>query len=89
MTLDQVVAERERVLARMASIQGVVPRPSMANFVLFDVEEHEKVYKRLLKKGVSVRDVSKYEELRSSLRVTIGSPEENEDFLKALAVAVK
>jgi histidinol-phosphate aminotransferase len=88
-TVEHIIQERERVLARMSSIPGVVPRPSMANFVLFEVLEHEKVYRRLHRRGITVRDVSGYDELKSSLRVTIGTPEENEAFLNALAEAVK
>lgn len=88
-TVEHIIQERERVLARMSSIPGVVPRPSMANFVLFEVVEHEKVYRRLHRRGITVRDVSGYDELKSSLRVTIGTPEENEAFLNALVEAVK
>ncbi|MBL8898893.1 MAG: histidinol-phosphate transaminase [Planctomycetes bacterium] len=88
-TVEQIIQERERVLARMSTIPGVVPRPSMSNFVLFEVLEHEKVYRRLHRLGITVRDVSGYDELKSSLRVTIGTPEENEAFLNALAEAVK
>ncbi|MBK9384573.1 MAG: histidinol-phosphate transaminase [Planctomycetes bacterium] len=88
-TVEHIIQERERVLARMSCIPGVVPRPSMANFVLFEVLEHEKVYRRLHRRGITVRDVSSYDELKSSLRVTIGTPEENEAFLNALAEAVK
>ncbi|MCB9881537.1 MAG: aminotransferase class I/II-fold pyridoxal phosphate-dependent enzyme [Planctomycetes bacterium] len=77
--------ERERVMARMSAIPGVTPRPSMSQFVYFEVTEHERVFKNLRKEGVSVRDVSKYEQLKNSLRITVGAPDENERFLDVLS----
>ena len=44
--------------------------------------------KRLLRLGVIVRPLAGYE-MPDHLRVTIGTPAENEAFLKALAAALK
>jgi len=58
--------------------------PSVGNFLTFDVREAPgPVYERLLRQGVIVRPVANYG-LPTHLRVTIGTPTENERFLKAL-----
>ncbi len=57
---------------------------SYANFILIDLEEDPKsVYESLLREGVIVRPVGGYG-LRTHLRVSVGLPQENERFIKAL-----
>jgi histidinol-phosphate aminotransferase len=62
--------------------------PSHGNFITVRVGKAAEVFKRLLKRGVIVRPVTGYE-LPEHLRVTIGTPEENERFLSALAASQK
>lgn len=59
--------------------------PSVANFVLIDVERNgEEVFQKLLPKGVIVRPMGEYN-YPEFIRVTIGTKEQNVKFLKALA----
>ena len=62
--------------------------PSFGNFITVRVGRAAEIYKRLLKRGVIVRPVAGYE-LPEHLRVTVGTPEENERFLAALAASLK
>ena len=66
--------------------------PSHGNFITLRVAAGGKsaaeVYKRLLRRGVIVRPVAGYG-LPEHLRVTVGTPEENEKFLGALAASLK
>jgi histidinol-phosphate aminotransferase len=62
--------------------------PSYGNFITIRVGKASEVFKRLLKRGVIVRPVAGYE-LPEHLRVSIGTPEENERFLTALAQSLK
>ena len=58
--------------------------PSVGNFVSVNVgKDGASVYDELLHEGVIVRPVANYQ-MPNYLRVTIGLPEENERFLKAL-----
>jgi histidinol-phosphate aminotransferase len=77
-----IVSERERLFSEMAKIKGIKPYLSEANFILFRVKDPDRTYKRLMKKGVLVRNMRGVVE--GCLRVTIGSPEENKIFVKAL-----
>lgn len=57
--------------------------PSVANFVTVKVGAAPAVYQGLLKRGVIVRPVGNYA-LPEFLRVTVGTPAQNERFLDAL-----
>src|SRR5690349_12840895 len=67
--------------------------PSHGNFITIRVAQGGKtapdVYKRLLRRGVIVRPVGGPYELPEHLRVTIGTPQENDRFLSALAASLK
>lgn len=85
--IKTIVSERERLLREMERIEGVAPYPSEANFILFRVKDPDRLYRRLLKKGVLVRNMN--DGVRGCLRVTVGTPTENTAFLKALRQYVK
>ena len=79
-----LIEERNRVFEAMKQIPGIHAFPSDANFILFEVDEAKKVLKALQSKGVLIRDMTSYPKLEKGLRVTIGTPEENNLFLAAL-----
>jgi histidinol-phosphate aminotransferase len=62
--------------------------PSHGNFVSVKVGKAAEVFKRLLRRGVIVRPVAGYG-MPEHLRITIGTAEENEKFLQALAASLK
>ncbi len=62
--------------------------PSYGNFISLRVGRANDVYKRLLRRGVIVRPVAGYQ-LPEHLRITIGTPAENERFLAALGASLK
>lgn len=58
--------------------------PSLANFITINIQQDAKIiYEKLLQKGVIVRPLNAYG-LPTHLRVTIGTHEQNERFLKTL-----
>ena len=63
--------------------------PSFGNFLTIRVGKAADVYKRLLRRGVIVRPVGGGYQLPEHLRVTIGTPRENEKFLAALAASLR
>jgi histidinol-phosphate aminotransferase len=82
-----VVSERRRLLEEMEGIEGVRTFPSEANFILFQVDDPDRVARALLKKGILVRNIK--EAVKGCLRVTVGTPQENTAFLKALAASAR
>lgn len=66
--------------------------PSQANFVLVDVAplKAKKVTENLLKKGIIVRSCDSFREAGDSLiRVTVGTPEQNEKVIRAFEISKK
>ena len=63
--------------------------PSYGNFITVRVGRAPEIYKRLLKRGVIVRPVGGAYQLPEHLRVTIGTADENERFLSALAASLR
>lgn len=84
-----IVDERTRVSAALAALPVDV-FSSGANFVLFRPRELDgrKVWQGLLDRDVLVRDCSGWPRLGGCLRVTIGTPAENDAFLDALTEVV-
>jgi histidinol-phosphate aminotransferase len=80
-----LVEERGRLTARLADLPVDV-FPSAANFVLFRPRDHDggTVWRGLLDRSVLVRDCSSWPRLEGCLRVTIGTPGEDDAFLAAL-----
>lgn len=66
------------------TLLGVHYTPSVGNFLLVDTgRDCEEYFARLLEEGVIVRPMKLYS-FPTSLRVTVGTHEENEQFLEAL-----
>lgn len=80
-----ILKERQRLFTEMKMMDHITVFASDANFFLFRVANANRTFKALAQKGVIVRNVSDEGLLKNCLRVTVGSPKENEVFLKVLA----
>jgi histidinol-phosphate aminotransferase len=80
--IKSIISERERLFNELSKMEGIKPYPSEANFILFRIKDPDRIYRALLKKGVLVRNMKGV--VDGCLRVTVGTPEENRIFLKAL-----
>jgi len=81
-----VVGERERVRAELLALPGVSVTPSQANFLWFRTEKPAReVFQGLGDRGVLVRSFhQRGGRLANQLRVTIGTPGDNDRFLTSL-----
>ncbi len=78
--------ERERVAGALRMIRAITHVwPSDANFVYAEAEDAPAVCARALARGVLIRDFSWSADMPGGLRITIGTPEENDLLLEALA----
>ena len=88
--VQQIVAERKRIAATLAELEVDV-FPSGANFILF--RPHHKpgrqVWQELLDRSILIRDCSGWPRLADCLRVTVGTREENDEFLAAMKEILK
>ena len=86
-TLSYVAKEKE-LLYKAFDRMGLKYVESATNFILVDVKKDcKEVFDALLKKGVIVRDMKAWG-INTSIRVTIGTKDENKVFLKALKEAL-
>ncbi len=85
----RIVGERERVVAAMRAIPRITLFPTRANFVTFRAERNSKeIFEALFAHGILVRDVSAYPRLANCLRISIGSPEQNDRVIETLREVV-
>jgi histidinol-phosphate aminotransferase len=86
----QIVAERERVSATLGTLALDV-FPSGANFILFRPQSKpgRRVWQELLDRSILIRDCSGWPRLIDCLRVTMGTREENDEFLAAITEIVQ
>ena len=59
--------------------------PSDANFLLAKMKNARNIYEQLCQKGIIVRDRSKVVLCEDSLRITVGTPEENKQLIEELS----
>ena len=83
--IAEIVSERGRVLEGLAK-NPVIRKihPTDANFVLVEVDEPRTIYDRLIGAGIIVRDRSRIKGCEGCLRITIGTPKENDRLLETL-----
>ena len=87
--IDSIKKERIRLLDELAKIKSINTYPSDANFILFQASENgEKVFRNLMENGILVRNLGSHPMLKNCLRVTIGTRDENDQFLDRLAKAI-
>jgi histidinol-phosphate aminotransferase len=84
--VEQVKAERTRLLAELATIPFLEAAPSQANFLwVKTAHPAEELFKTLGERGVLVRSFhSSAGRMARQLRITVGAPEENEELLRCL-----
>jgi histidinol-phosphate aminotransferase len=87
-------AERERLLARLRSAPGVTAFDSAANFILFRLaggsEAADRVFAQVRARGILIKNRAHVHPLLAGcLRVTVGTPEENDAFVAALFASLQ
>ncbi len=86
-----VRGERQRVLAALRATPGVAAYDSAANFILFRLlrASADTVFAGLKASGILIKNVAHMHQLLAGcLRATVGTPAENDAFLRALSALV-
>ena len=83
--IRQTVAEREKLTIELSLLDFVEKiYPSDANFLLVKTSDPIFIYQSLVSQGIIVRDRSRVDLCEGCLRITIGTPEENELLVRTL-----
>ena len=80
--IDLILEQRDWLADKMKKISGLEIFPSDSNFILFRVGGNSgEVFNRLVEKGILIRDLNSHPRLANCLRVTVGTHEENVEFI--------
>jgi histidinol-phosphate aminotransferase len=83
--IKETLEQRDRLVLTLKHFDFVLDiYPSDANFILVKTTDPKGIYNFLVGQGIIVRDRSKIELCEGSLRITVGTPEENDVLLKTL-----
>lgn len=86
---EQIKQDRVWLYERLVEVADVRPYVSNANFILFHVMHADKIFQELKKRGVLIKNLNKAHPLLvDCLRVTVGTPLENEQFIQALQESI-
>jgi histidinol-phosphate aminotransferase len=83
--VDEILTQRDKLIKALRSVK-VVDKifHSDANFVLVRVKDAPATYHYLMDKGIVVRDRSRVTLCYNCIRITVGTPQENEVLIQAL-----
>ena len=81
-----IISERQRLFEALSAIRGLEPVASQANFMIVRSKiAPAEVFNELVEHDILIRDVSGYPMLNEYFRVSVGTPEENDLLISALA----
>jgi histidinol-phosphate aminotransferase len=89
--VQAICAERERLYRALAGLPALTVYPSQANFLLFraPTAQGPRLFEALRRSGILIKNLDHAgPALRDCLRVTVGTPQENDAFLAALTRAL-
>jgi histidinol-phosphate aminotransferase len=88
--VSTLIAERHRLAEHLRRLPGLTVFPSGANFILVRSDgDGQALWEHLVAHGVLVRNFARWPRLENCLRITIGTPEENDACVAALIVALE
>ncbi|GAB2981572.1 histidinol-phosphate transaminase [Mucilaginibacter puniceus] len=83
--IKETLLQRDKLVLNLKKFDFVVDiYPSDANFILVKTTDAKGIYNFLVEKGIIVRDRSKVELCQGCLRITVGTPNENEILINTL-----
>ena len=81
---EQIKQDRSKLARQLDAVNGVRVYPSSANFLLLRVARAKEIFEGLKQRGVLIKNLhGSHAMLENCLRVTVGTPAENEQFIVA------
>ena len=76
---------RGELFLALDALPGIHPRPTEANFIFFSCDfDPDRVYSQLVDRGILIRNLSAPGMMKGYMRVTVGTRQENQEFVEAL-----
>jgi histidinol-phosphate aminotransferase len=88
--VETIVEGRAGLFRELENIEGIKPYPTDSNFILFScLREKDSVYEKLIERDILIKNFGSSGILKDCMRVTLGTDDENKEFLRALREAVR
>lgn len=87
--VELLINERKKVYNFLKTLPLQNLYPSAANFICIRTEKSSELFEYLKERNILTRDVSSYPMLSNCLRISIGTPEENDALISALKTFYK
>jgi histidinol-phosphate aminotransferase len=83
--ISRLISEREKLYNELSQLTGVTAYPSETNFIMIrTASDAARIHEKLKRAGILIKNLNKPGPLKNCLRVTVGTPEENREFIKTL-----
>ena len=83
--IKETLTQRDKLVLNLKKFDFVLDiYPSDANFILVKTKDANGIYNFLVEKGIIVRNRTKVELCEGSLRITVGTPAENDILIETL-----
>ena len=80
-----MISERERLYNELLKLRNVIAYPSETNFIMFRTSaDASGIHRKLKQAGILIKNLNRPGPLKNCLRVTIGTPEQNREFIIAM-----
>ena len=83
---DIIIDERQRLFDELSIMTSVKVFPSQANFLLIKVDDAKSLFEFLKANGILVKSFAMHPQLSNCIRVTVGDPSENNEFLEQIKI---
>jgi histidinol-phosphate aminotransferase len=87
--ISLLISERKNLYNILSQMKGITAYPSETNFILFKTStDATRIHTKLKQAGILVKNLNRPGPLKNCLRVTVGKPEENSEFIAGLTNAL-
>ena len=88
--ISLLISERENLYNVLSQMKGITAYPSETNFIMFKTStDATRIYTKLKQTGILIKNLNRPGPLKNCLRVTVGKPEENSEFIAELSNVLK
>ena len=81
-----IIDERQRLFDELTIMPSIKVFPSQANFLLIKVDDAKSLFEFLKANGILVKSFAMNAKLSNCIRVTVGDPSENNEFLEQIKI---
>ena len=88
--ISLLISSRQRLYNELSAMKGITAYPSETNFILFrTATDAARIYEKLKEAGILIKNLNRPGPLKNCLRVTVGTPEENNELIMQLRKILK